>query len=53
MWCCTLKLSLANLVKQDIDQLTALVKTWLTRMQHRPALVEGFVARTGHDLEPA
>ena len=29
-----LKRSLANLVKQDIDQLTALVKTRLRRMQY-------------------
>jgi transposase len=33
-----LKRSLANLVKQDIGQLTALVKTRLRRMQYRPAL---------------
>jgi hypothetical protein len=32
-----LKRSLANLTKQNIDQLTALVKTWLRRMQYRPA----------------
>ena len=35
-----LKRSLANLVKQDIDQLTALVKTRLRRMQYRPGLLE-------------
>jgi transposase len=45
-----LKRSLANLVKHNIDQLTALVKTRLTRMQHRPELIEGFLAKTGLDL---
>ena len=34
-----LKRSLANLVKQDIGQLTALVKTRLRRMQYQPGLV--------------
>ena len=45
-----LKRSLANLVKQDIGQLTALVKTRLRRMQYRPGLLEGFLAKTGLDL---
>ena len=31
-----LKRSLANLAKRNIGQLTALVKTRLKRMQHRP-----------------
>ena len=35
-----LKRSLANLVKHDIGQLTALVKTRLRRMQYRPGLLE-------------
>ena len=47
-----LKRSLANLVKQDIGQLTALVKTRLRRMQYRPALLEGFLAKTRLDLSP-
>ena len=47
-----LKRSLANLVKHDIDQLTALVKTRLRRMQYRPGLLEGFLARTHLDLAP-
>ena len=38
-----LKRSLANLVKQDIGQLTALIKTRLRRMQYRPGLLEGFL----------
>ena len=45
-----LKRSLANLVKRDIGQLTALVKTRLRRMQYRPGLLEGFLAKPGLDL---
>jgi hypothetical protein len=45
-----LKRSLANLVKQDIGQLTALVKIRLRRMQYRPGLLEGFLAKPGLDL---
>jgi hypothetical protein len=45
-----LKRSLANLAKRNIDQLTALIKTRLTRTQHRPELIEGFLANTGLDL---
>jgi putative transposase len=47
-----LKRSLANLVKQDISQLTALVRTRLRRMQYRPGLLEGFLAKTHLDLAP-
>jgi len=47
-----LKRSLANLVKQDINQLTALVKTRLRRMQYRPGLLSGFLAKTRLDLTP-
>ena len=47
-----LKRSLANLVKQDIGQLTALVKTRLRRMQYRPGLIEGFLAGTRLDFTP-
>jgi hypothetical protein len=47
-----LKRSLANLAKRNLAQLTALVKTRLKRMQHRPALLEGFLASTGLDLTP-
>ena len=45
-----LKRSLANLTKHGIDQLTTLVKTQLKRMQYRPGLIEGFLAKTGLDL---
>ena len=47
-----LKRSLANLAKRNLAQLTALVKTRPKRMQHRPALIEGFLASTGPDLTP-
>jgi putative transposase len=47
-----LKRSLANLAKHDISQLTALVKTRLRRMQYRPGLLEGFLAKTHLDLAP-
>ena len=47
-----LKRSLANLVKQDIDQLTTLVKTRLRRMQYQPGLLDGFLAKTRLDLTP-
>ena len=45
-----LKRSLANLTKHDIDQLTALIRTRLRRMQYRPGLLDGFLAKTGLDL---
>ena len=45
-----LKRSLANLTKHNINQLTALVKTRLRQMQYRPALLDGFLAKTTLDL---
>ena len=45
-----LKRSLANLTKHDIGQLTALIKTRLRRMQYRPGLLDGFLAKTGLEL---
>ena len=45
-----LKRSLANLTKHNIGQLTALIKTRLRRMQYRPGLLDGFLAKTGLDL---
>jgi putative transposase len=47
-----LKRSLANLAKRDLGQLAALIKTRLKRMQYRPALIDGFLAKTGLDLTP-
>jgi hypothetical protein len=47
-----LKRSLANLAKRNLAQLTALIKTRLRRMQHRPGLLDGFLASTRLDLTP-
>jgi putative transposase len=47
-----LRRSIANLTKHNIGQLTALVKTRLRRMQYRPGLLEGFLAKTHLDLAP-
>ncbi len=47
-----LKRSLANLVKRNIGQLTALVRTRLRRMQYPTGLLDGFLASTGLDLTP-
>jgi hypothetical protein len=47
-----LKRSLANLTKHTIGQLTVLVKNRLRRMQYRPGLLEGFLAKTHLDLAP-
>lgn len=44
--------SLANLVKRDIGQLTALVRTRLRRMQYQPGLLGGYLVGTGLDLTP-
>jgi hypothetical protein len=44
--------SLANLTKHNITELTTLVKTRLRRMQYRPGVLEGFLAKTGLDLTP-
>ena len=47
-----LKRSLANLTKHTIAELTALVKTRLRRMQHRPGLLVGFLASTNLEFGP-
>ncbi len=36
--------------RQCIDQLATLLKTRLKRMQNRPGLIHGFLAKTGLDL---
>jgi putative transposase len=48
-----LKRSLANLAERNISQLTALIKTRLRRMQHRPGLIAGLIAGTRLDLTPS
>ncbi|GGN93749.1 hypothetical protein GCM10011579_092540 [Streptomyces albiflavescens] len=47
-----LKRSPANLTKHSLDRLTAWVKTRLKRMQYRPRLIQGLIAKTGLDLQP-
>lgn len=47
-----LKRCLANLTEHNLDQLTALVKTRLKRMQYRPGLIDVLIAKTGLDLRP-
>ncbi|WP_113702173.1 transposase [Nonomuraea lactucae] len=47
-----LKRGLANLAPRDTDQLAAVVKTKLKRMQYRHGLLDGFTAATGLTLDP-
>ena len=47
-----LKRSLANHTKQNIHQLAALIKTRLKRMQYRPGLLDGYLAKADRDLQP-
>lgn len=42
-----LKKTLANLAACTTDQLAALIRTRLKRMQYRPSLLDGFIAETG------
>jgi DDE superfamily endonuclease len=48
----TMKAGLVNLAKRDINQLHALIKTRLRRMQYRPTLIPGLLAKAGLDLQP-
>ena len=47
-----MKNGLGNLAARDLDQLAAIVKNRLKRIQYRPALIDGFLAQTGLTLEP-
>ena len=47
-----MKSGLVNLVKTEIDQLHGLVKQRLRRMQYRPELLAGLLAKTGLDPQP-
>nr|AGS49941.1 hypothetical protein [uncultured bacterium esnapd26] len=51
MWS-SLRRGLADLAPRAIDQLAAIVKTKLERMQYRHGLLDGFIAETGFVLEP-
>jgi transposase len=47
-----MKNGLGNLAARDVDQLAAVVRNRLKRIQYRPALIGGFLAQTGLALEP-
>jgi len=47
-----LKNGLGNLAARDVDQLAAVVRNRLKRIQYRPALISGFLAQAGFTLEP-
>jgi hypothetical protein len=47
-----MKSGLVNLVKRDVDQLRTIVKQRLRRMQYRPELLAGLLAKTGLDPRP-
>ena len=47
-----LKRGLGNCAATGIDQLAAVVKTRLKRLQYRPELLEGFLSQTGLVLQP-
>ncbi len=46
-----MKNGLGNLMARNVDQLTAIIKNRLKRIQYRPALIDGFLAQTGLTLE--
>jgi putative transposase len=45
-----LKGRLRNLAVRGVDQLTAIIKSHLKRMQYRPGLLDGIIAGTGLHL---
>ena len=47
-----MKNGLGNLAVRNVDQLAAIVKNRLKRIQYRPQLIDGFLAQTGLTLEP-
>lgn len=47
-----LKHSLANLASCTLDELAALIRTRLRRMQYRPTLLDAFVTHTGLPINP-
>jgi hypothetical protein len=46
------KRGLGNLLVWGVDELVAVVKNRLKRVQYRPGLLDAFLAHTGLDLEP-
>ena len=49
---CAARHLLGNLAAANVDQLAAIIRNRLKRIQYRPALIEGFLAQTGLTLEP-
>jgi len=47
-----MKNGLGNLTARDVDQLAAIIRNRLKRIQYRPALISGFLAQTGLTLDP-
>jgi putative transposase len=47
-----LKRSIGNLAVSGVDQLLAIVKNRLKRLQYQPDLLDGLLAPTGLTLEP-
>ena len=47
-----MKNGLGNPAARNVDQLAAVVRNRLKRIQYRPALISGFLAQTGPSLEP-
>ena len=47
-----MKNGLGNLAVRNVDELAAVVKNRLKRIQYRSQLIDGFLARTGLTLEP-
>jgi hypothetical protein len=47
-----MKNGLGNLAASNADQLTAVVRNRLKRIQYGPALIDGFLGQTGLSLEP-
>ena len=47
-----LRNGLGNLAACTTDELAALVRTRLKKMQYRPGLLDGFIAETGLTLQP-
>ena len=47
-----MKASLGNLAVRDVDQLAAIMKNRLKRIQYRPALIEAFLAQAGLTFDP-
>jgi transposase len=47
-----MKNGLGNLAARNVDQLAAIVRNRLKRIQYRPGLISGFLGQTGLTFEP-